>query len=105
ASDTPENLQRLTSGNGQIVAEIAAPVMSLRQCFSQMEELAHFEIADGDKEFHRCTLTPRNEMDLRPAVFALARDRGWTVRELTRNRHSLEDIYVQITQPHEEESE
>ncbi|HZF00998.1 MAG TPA: ATP-binding cassette domain-containing protein [Methylomirabilota bacterium] len=103
AADTPENLQRLTSGNGQIVAEIAAPVMSLRNCFSQMEEIAHFDISAGDQEFHRCTLTPQNEMDLRSAIFALARERGWTIRELTRNRHSLEDIYVQITQPHEED--
>src|SRR5882724_5131773 len=103
AADTPENLQRLTSGNGQIVAEIAAPVMSLRNCFSQMEEIAHFDISVGDQEFHRCTLTPQNEMDLRSAIFALARERGWTIRELTRNRHSLEDIYVQITQPHEED--
>ena len=105
ASDTPENLERRITGNGQIVAEIAAPVMSLRQCFSQMEDVAHFEIAEGDKEFHRCTLTPKNEMDLRPAVFSLARDRGWTIRELSRNRHSLEDIYVQITRPHEEDEE
>src|SRR5277367_1184046 len=33
ASDTPENLQRLMSGNGQIIAEIAAPPMSLRNGF------------------------------------------------------------------------
>jgi hypothetical protein len=48
-------------------------------------------------------LTPRDGLDLRPIVFALARDRGWVVRELTRSRHSLEDIYVQITRPDEEE--
>jgi hypothetical protein len=42
-------------------------------------------------------LTPRNGMDLRPLVFALARERGWDLRELTRHRHSLEDIYVQLT--------
>jgi len=105
ASDTPENLQRMMSGNSQIVAEIAAPVMSLRNCFSQMEDVDHYEIAAGDQEFHRCLLTPKEEKDLRPAIFAVAKERGWMVRELTRNRHSLEDIYVQITQPHEEEHE
>jgi hypothetical protein len=40
---------------------------------------------------------------LRPYIFALARERGWYLRELTRSRHSLEDIYVQVTQPAEEE--
>ena len=32
-------------------------------------------------------------------IFALAQENGWTLRELTRSRHSLEDIYVQVTQP------
>jgi hypothetical protein len=38
-------------------------------------------------------------------IFALALKKGWVLRELTRNRHSLEDIYVQVTQPVEEEEE
>jgi hypothetical protein len=42
-------------------------------------------------------------MDLRPNIFAVARERGWTLRELTRSRHSLEDIYVRVTRPDEEE--
>ena len=36
--------------------------------------------------------------------FAKVREHGWALRELTRNRHSLEDIYVQVTRPEEEES-
>ena len=40
---------------------------------------------------------------VRPVIFALARARGWSLRELTRSRHSLEDIYVQVTRPGEEE--
>ena len=54
-------------------------------------------------EYFRCALTPRNGLDLRPVVFAVARERGWILRELTRNRHSLEDIYVRLTRPEEEE--
>ncbi len=53
--------------------------------------------------FQRCALTPRDGQDLRPAIFMLARERGWMLRELTRSRHSLEDIYVQVTKPNEEE--
>jgi len=40
---------------------------------------------------------------LRSAVYNLAREHGWKLRELTRSRHSLEDIYVQVTKPSEEE--
>ena len=103
AADTPDNLQRLMAGNSQIIAEIAAPAGALRECFSQIPEIELFDVSAGEGEFQRCVLTPRDGLDLRPVIFALARDRGWVVRELTRSRHSLEDIYVQITQPDEEE--
>ena len=59
----------------------------------------------GEGEFQRCALTPRDGLDLRPVIFALARDRGWVVRELTRHRHSLEDIYEQITRSDDDEEE
>jgi hypothetical protein len=43
-------------------------------------------------------------VDLRPQIYSLACERGWPLRELTRSRHSLEDIYVQVTRPEVEES-
>ena len=39
---------------------------------------------------------------LRPRVSALARARGWPLRELTRERHTLEDIFVHITREDED---
>jgi ABC-2 type transport system ATP-binding protein len=103
ASDTPENLQRRMAGNSQVIAEIAAPAETLRECWAQMPEVEQFDVSASEGEFQRCALTPRNGLDLRPVIFALARENGWIVRELTRSRHSLEDIYVQITRPEEEE--
>jgi ABC-2 type transport system ATP-binding protein len=103
AADTPENLQRVMSSNSQIVAEIAAPEIELQECWAQMAEIEQFDISPTEGEYFRCALTPRDGIDLRPHIFALARERGWYLRELTRNRHSLEDIYVQVTQPEEEE--
>jgi ABC-2 type transport system ATP-binding protein len=103
AADTPENLQRRMSSNGQIIAEIAAPLADLRECWAQMAEIEQFDVSPSEGEYFRCALTPRDGVDLRPHVFALARERGWSLRELTRSRHSLEDIYVQVTHPGEEE--
>jgi ABC-2 type transport system ATP-binding protein len=103
AADTPDNLQRLMAGGSQIIAEIAAPADELRECWSQMPGVEQFDVSPGEGEFQRCALTPRDEYDLRPAIFALARERGWMLRELTRSRHSLEDIYVQVTKSDEEE--
>src|SRR5208283_738031 len=103
AADTPENLQRLMAGSSQIIAEIAAPAEELREVWSQMPGIEQFDVSASEGDFQRCALTPRDGYDLRPAIFALAMERGWTLRELTRSRHSLEDIYVQVTRPNEEE--
>jgi ABC-2 type transport system ATP-binding protein len=104
AADTPEELQRRLSTNSQIIAEIAAPAAQLHELWSQMPEIEQFDVAPRDGSFQRCALTPRDGADLRAAIFQITRDRGWALRELTRNRHSLEDIYVQVTRPDEEEN-
>ncbi len=103
AADTPENLQQLMSSNSQVIAEIAAPADELEQCWASMPEIEQFDVSASEGDYFRCALTPRNGLDLRPHIFAVAREHGWYLRELTRSRHSLEDIYVAVTRPEEEE--
>jgi ABC-2 type transport system ATP-binding protein len=103
AADSPENLQRRMADSSQIIAEIAAPANVLKEFWSRLPMVEGFDVTPSGGEFNRCALTPRDGMDLRPLIFALVRERGWVIRELTRNRHTLEDIYVQITRPSEEE--
>ena len=103
AADTPENLQNLMSSGSQVIAEIAVPPVELQECWAQMAEIEQFDVSPSDGEYSRCALTPRDGVDLRPQIYSLACERGWRLRELTRSRHSLEDIYVQVTRPGEEE--
>jgi ABC-2 type transport system ATP-binding protein len=103
AADTPENLQQFMSSKSQVLAEIAAPMDELRACWAEVPEIENYDVAACEGKYYRCALTPRNGMDLRPLVFDMAREHGWPLRELTRNRHSLEDIYVQLTKPADEE--
>jgi ABC-2 type transport system ATP-binding protein len=103
AHDTPENLQQVVGANGQVVAEIAAPEAELRQCWETMAEVEHFDLSPAEGEYVRCALTARAGLDLRPVVFALVCERGWRLRELSRSRHSLEDIFVRVTRADREE--
>ena len=105
ASDTPQNLQQRMAGGSQIFAEIAAPMESLRAAWEGLPEIESYDIAPGEGDYFRCSLTPRDGQDLRDLVFALARQNGWALRELTRSRHTLEDIYMQVTKPTMEEIE
>lgn len=104
AADTPDNLQKIMSNRSQVIAEIAAPPGELQACWEEMAEIEYFDLSPAEGAFQRCALTPHNGVDLRPMVFALARERGWVLRELTRSRHTLEDIYVRVTHPEEEEN-
>src|SRR5436190_15637812 len=81
AADTPENLQRLMSSNNQIIAEIAADAGELKECWAQMPEIDHFDVSASNGKYLRCALTARDGLDLRPRIFAMARDRGWELRE------------------------
>jgi ABC-2 type transport system ATP-binding protein len=102
ASGTPEELHKFMVGSSQIIVEIAAPIPELEACWVQIPEIQNFNVSASDGEYMRCALTPRDGLDLRPQIFLLAQERGWLLRELTRSRHTLEDIYVQVTRPDEE---
>jgi len=103
AADSPENLQKSMGKNGQIITEIAAPLEELKTCWSRMPEIAHYNISVAEGEYHRCALTASGGQDLRPLIFSLVREHGWKLRELSRLRHSLEDIYIRLTRPESEE--
>ena len=103
AADTPQNLEKHLSLDGQVVAEIAAPAEALREAFRDMPEIERFDLSAAEGGFLRLALTPKNGHDLRPLVFEQVRAHGWTLRELTRSRHSLEDIFVHLTKTRKED--
>ena len=46
----------------------------------------------------RVEVTASGETDLRPVIFRAARDRGWTLWELHRERQSLEELFRELTE-------
>ncbi len=103
ADDTTPNLQNIMSDSSQVVVEIAADADELRACWEQVPEIERFDITPSEGEYYRCSLTARAACDLRPIIFLEVRARGWMMRELSRTRHSLEDIFVHVTRPDREE--
>jgi ABC-2 type transport system ATP-binding protein len=103
AADAPEKLQGILNDRGQVITEIAAPTAELRAFLDSLEGLERYDMAAADGDFQRCVLVPVAEVDLRPRVFQQACAAGWTVRELTRARPTLEDVFVHITRAEAEE--
>jgi len=102
AIDTPRGLEKQLGGRHRITVELNAPVEALNRAWEEMAEIEHHRIFPAEGDFHRSALTPRDEEDLRPRISALARAQGWPLRELTRERHTLEDIFVHMTQTEED---
>ncbi len=103
ADDTPENLQSHMNPEGQVRAEIAAPIEQVNEWLADWPAIVRYDVVPGDGEFLFVALTPQAGADLRPEIFATCRESGWVLRELTRSRFSLEDIFVQVTRPRTEE--
>lgn len=97
ASDRTEDLTQRMSLDGRVVAEVEAPAAQLLEAFRDLPEVERVEVEPLDGDYLRLSLVPRNGVDLRPLVFAEVRDHGWPLRELTRSRHSLEDIFIHMT--------
>ena len=96
ACDTPENLlgsmrtagaltieARVGQDNGEDELKKIAGVRDVR--------------ASRDGDWHTFSLRVDADQDLREEVFQLAVARHWTLRELTQQRGTLEDVFVEIT--------
>jgi ABC-2 type transport system ATP-binding protein len=103
AADSPENLRQMMSERGQVVAELAAPALELKDALEGIPEVMGVDLSPAEGGFLRCVLSAPAGLDVRPRIFSLACERGWTLRELTSTRHSLEDIFVQVTRTDAEE--
>ena len=96
ASDTPANLisQIRTSGNVSLEAKTGTdnPVEWLTKIHGVKEVTAQLE--DG---WQLCSIRVEASSDPREQIFALAAERRWILRELARERATLEDAFVEIT--------
>jgi ABC-2 type transport system ATP-binding protein len=103
ASDAPEKLQDRLNARGRVTAEIEAPEADLRNLWREHPLVEQIEISAASGTYLRCTLTPIPGEDIRIAIFEAAQQRGWKLRELSRTRPTLEDVFVNLTRPVDEE--
>jgi ABC-2 type transport system ATP-binding protein len=100
ACDTPENLlgQIRTASGVVLEARVGSDdgVEQLSKINGVRDVSAN---AEGDWKIF--SLRVESGADVREEVFRLARDRRWTVRELSQRKATLEDVFVEITHPDE----
>jgi ABC-2 type transport system ATP-binding protein len=96
ASDTPENLvnQLRTSGLLRLEVKCASedPVSYLSEVSGVREVRT---VSDG--EWRSCEIRIEANTDPREQIFRLAVQRQWVIRELSKERATLEDAFLELT--------
>jgi gliding motility-associated transport system ATP-binding protein len=96
ASDTPDNLVNQLRTSGLLRVEMKCgsddPVSYLSEVTGVREVR---KVTDG--EWHSFEIRVEANSDPREEVFQLAVDRKWVIRELSKERATLEDAFVELT--------
>jgi len=93
ASGTPAELRERITGGSKIIVEIKAPAEQAATAIRKLDGVRAVEThADGDW----CSLAVSSDSDRREAIFRLAAQHDWPLRELRRDVATLEDFFVKI---------
>lgn len=99
AQGSVQELMATRSGRARYVVE--AQGEGIPEALASLEGV-HAHEATAVENRIRVSLEGEGEQELRPEIFALARERGWVLWELHRERASLEDVFRQLTSEREE---
>jgi ABC-2 type transport system ATP-binding protein len=105
ASDTPDSLMKTLHAGGMINVEVRALGSDVQAKLRLIEGVAAVSVESLDNGFVRATIEPKAGADPREKIFQAAVGSGWLMRELSRSRTTLEDIFVQITRDEDEAEE
>ena len=86
----------MAKANAAIVAEVRAPLTDAKEWATQLA-LGQAECAEQPGGYVRCRFTDAKSTDAREKIFSSASERGWPLRELSRQAPSLEDLFISLT--------
>jgi gliding motility-associated transport system ATP-binding protein len=96
ACDTPENLLGQIRQAGGVIVEAKTGNDSGTQELKKISGVRDVTI-ENDGDWKIFSLRVESGTDVREEVFRLASERRWSVRELSQQRATLEDVFVEIT--------
>ena len=82
--------------NATVTAEVQASLPEVHQWAANLA-LGQAEVASQPNGYVHCQFTAGAAGDTREKIYAAASERGWPLRELSRQAPSLEDLFVSLT--------
>lgn len=96
ASDTPANLTKLVRGGGSIRLEIKATSEAAAKKLREIPSVEEVEVS-GEGDWTKVQVFASKGEDIRDAVWQVIRRENWDLREMSRHRATLEDVFVELT--------
>ncbi len=93
ASGTPAELRERITGGSKIIAEIKGPADQVAAAVRKLDGVREVE---AHAQNGWCALAVAADSDRREAIFRLAAEHNWPLRELRRDVATLEDFFVKI---------
>lgn len=98
ADDTPEVLAGNLQSSGTVTVELKAGPEEAQEKLGALEHVRRLVATEAGNGWHRYELRVEPGQEVRTAIAELARDRQWSLRELTQHTATLEDVFVELTQ-------
>ena len=86
----------MAKANAAVVAEVRASLTDTIEWAAKLA-LGEAECAEQPGGYVRCRFADAKSADTREKIFASANEHGWSLRELSRQAPSLEDLFVSLT--------
>ncbi|MBR5109606.1 MAG: ABC transporter ATP-binding protein [Clostridia bacterium] len=98
ASDTPENLTRLFAGVPTLHLEVKGGEAETRAALNGVGQIEDVAVKPGEDMTVLAEIKPKENADIREAVFKAFAEAGLPLLEMRTDRASLEDVFLELTQ-------
>jgi ABC-2 type transport system ATP-binding protein len=101
ASDAPENLRARLGATGDVRLEVKVPDLeNAKKALLGIRGVKSTTVIE-EGEWTTFSLGIESNIDPREEIYHAATERHWALRELSRERVTLEDVFADITHPDE----
>lgn len=96
ASGSLQELRDKLTADARVVAEMHGPREDIERGLRGLGGVQQVEVS-GNNGWHRLTMQVTPHHDIREAVFKMAKEKNWSLREIRRDAATLEDFFIQVT--------
>ena len=97
AVDTPDRLRQRLQGTQVVRVQLRGDPSSIEPALKQLPGVARVSIQGRTNGFAAFDVEASSGIDIREAIFRLAVERQWALRELSQLQASLEDVFIHLT--------